>query len=65
MAVWLSALLALLLSVAVQAGAEGEDPLIRDDGRTRGALKAPITLITIERRHPLAAAGPLWRSRSQ
>ena len=45
MAVWLTGCLALLLSVAVQAGAEGEDPLIRDDGRSRGAVKAPITLI--------------------
>jgi protein-disulfide isomerase len=44
-AVWLTGCLALLLSVAVQAGAEGEDPLIRDDGRTRGTLQAPITLI--------------------
>jgi len=45
MAVWLSASLTLFLSVAVQAAGEGGDPLIRDDGRTRGAAKAPITLI--------------------
>jgi protein-disulfide isomerase len=37
--------LALLLSIACQAVAEGDDPLLRDDGRTRGSAKAPITLI--------------------
>src|SRR5574341_33563 len=45
MRVWLSAALTFLLSVAVQAASDTRDPLVRDDGRSRGSARAPITLI--------------------
>jgi protein-disulfide isomerase len=37
--------LAFLLSASAHAASEGRDPLVRDDGRTRGSATAPITLI--------------------
>lgn len=42
---WRAAGLALLLLVPAGVAGEPLDPLVRDDGRTRGSAKAPITLI--------------------